>query len=32
MVHESSHHFGTIDNDANPLNNPEAYRRYVMSF
>lgn len=32
MVHESSHHFGTIDGDANPLNNPEAYRRYVMAF
>jgi hypothetical protein len=32
MVHESSHHFGTVDGDANPLNDPEAYRRYVLSF
>jgi hypothetical protein len=32
MVHESSHHFGTNDGAANPLNDPEAYRRYVMAF
>jgi hypothetical protein len=32
MVHESSHHFGTNDSDPNPLNDPEAYRRYVMAF
>jgi hypothetical protein len=32
VVHESSHHFGTDDFDPNPLNDPEAYREYVMSF